>query len=86
MPLGSNLTPEEILHEQKCSEKIGELYSLKDGVVGWLLIGAGVGVHLGTMRALKGRIYSYLAGQCTGLLTIISIPTYGFDVSVFFFK
>ena len=84
MPLGSNITPEQILHELKCSKKIHELYSLKDGVSnGWLLLGAGIGV-LGTMRALKGRKYSYLAGQCTGILTIFTIPTCWFHVSVFF--
>ena len=87
MPLGSNLSPEQILHERKCSEKIRELYIQKNGVVGlfWIM-GASAGVHLGTRRALKGR--RYIVRACSSLLantlTLISSLTFWFDVSLFF--
>ena len=87
MLLGSNLTPEQILHELKCSKKIKELYSLKDGAVKWFLfIGAVVGVHRGTLRALKGQTNKVRerSSLLTVFLTVASIEPCWFHVSVFF--
>ena len=87
MPLGSNLTPEQILHEQKCSKKNHELYFPKNGVVEvfWLM-GAASFVVIGTKRALKGRTFSVREWSywLTGFLTLASIETCWFNVSVFF--
>ena len=86
MPLASKLTPEQILHEHKCSKKIKELYGPRSIMLGHLsaLLSAGVGV--GTFIALKGR--TVIVRQCscnlTANLTLGSILTYWFDVSVFF--
>ena len=82
MPPGSKPTPEQILHEQKCSEKILDLYSPSF----FLTMGAAFCVYLGTWGALKGRTYKVRdrAPFLASYLTIFSIGTYRFDVSVFF--
>ena len=102
MPPGSNPTeireirekilrevPPFFLHEQKCSEKIHELYSLKNGKFFWIM-GAASWMVIGTWRGLprnKGRTFSLRPSWpywLTGFLALASTETYGFHVSFFF--
>lgn len=82
MPVGPNLTPEQIRHEQECSLKIAELY----GMGSTSHIGLTLGVGGATLLALKGRglIAKVLVPTLTAGLTTISVSAYVFQVSVFF--
>ena len=82
MPVGHNMTPEQILHEQECSLKIAELYAM--GKTGMLSTFLGVGGA--TLIALKGRglVAKVLVPTLTGGATTIAVSAVAFQVSVFF--
>ena len=82
MPVGHNMTPEQILHEQECSLKIAELYAMGQT----RMLSTFLGVGGATLIALKGRglVAKVLVPTLTGGGTTIAVSAFVFQVSIFF--
>ena len=80
--IGSYLTPEKILHEEKGRKKIRQLYGMSNTG----MLGTFIRVGRVTFLALKGRglITKVLVPPLTGGLTTIGADAYVGIVSVFF--
>ena len=82
LPMGSYLTPEQIIHEENGRKKIGKLYGMSNTG----MLGTFIGVGGATFLALKrrGLITKVLVPTLTGGLTAIGAFGYTLEVSVFF--